>query len=594
MAGQDVEWDEVQGIVLSAYWAKPYTRYFLLNVTQNHEKEAVAWLRELIGETEAYEAGRPGPWATQTGPWLSFNDDRSPEGPSINIAFTKSGLLKFGLTPDALKTFPWDFRDGMTSPLRTKLLADRGDNDASNWEWGGNGAEPDLLVMLYASEQEIVGLARAFEAGWGNIFHEVDRRHHPHQCPPEGHLEQDKLLACPKIGYRPSSDDSDDRLMREHFGFADGLSQPAIETSPRSRKFRERGDFDAIVRSGEFILGYVNERGQLPVSPSIDQEPGTGLPVITYADRSLATRQPLKQLKPGVVANLLKRVLKDNIWQSLFKPQDPAPWIDNRRLDFGRNGTFLVYRQLQQDVFAFDALIQNASRQRGYDTPYRLSDEADVRRTLAAKMIGRWDDGTPLTLEPRAPLDKRGSLRAVNNFGFADEDAHGLRCPIGAHIRRANPRDTLDTDPKHAMRRNNRHRLLRRGRLYGKKTGWTAWDDHKRDADGRTPSDNAERGLHFVCINASIESQFEFIQQTWMNTSFFGGLKNEFDPLIGGSDEPEGSFTIQGAPIDRRIQWRRSEIGPLVKVKGGAYFFLPSRKALDYLAKDPKGKPAVA
>jgi hypothetical protein len=175
----------------------------------------------------------------------------------------------------------------------------------------------------------------------------------------------------------------------------------------------------------------------------------------------------------------------------------------------------------------------------------------------------------------------------VNNFGFADEDAHGLRCPIGAHIRRANPRDTLDPDPKYSMRLDNRHRLLRRGRVYGPRAPVLAWKDWGRASDGSIRRDNEERGLHFVCINASIESQFEFVQQTWMNTSFFGGLHEEVDPLVGVSDDPTRGFTVQGAPVSRRIEWTQPEIGPLVKVTGGAYFFLPGRKALAYLAAMP-------
>jgi hypothetical protein len=151
----------------------------------------------------------------------------------------------------------------------------------------------------------------------------------------------------------------------------------------------------------------------------------------------------------------------------------------------------------------------------------------------------------------------------------------------------------LAPDPKNAMRLNNRHRLLRRGRLYGEPTSWKAWDDEKRPADGIRRNDGAERGLHFFCINASIESQFEFVQQTWMNNSFIGGLSDEVDPLVGASDKPDRAFTIQGAPISRRIEWTQPAIGPLVRVKGGAYFFLPGRKALAYLAKERGGTVAV-
>jgi deferrochelatase/peroxidase EfeB len=499
MAGQEVDWNEVQGIVLSSYWDKPYTRYLLLRIEE--PGAARRWLRSML----------------QKG-WLSVGDDRTKRGPSINVAFTFSGLEKLELPDAALNTFPWDFRDGMTSPLRTRILADRGANDPWRWQWGrpGTDTNPDLLVMLYATSERMCNRwAAVVVRRFGNAFSEIP---HPGAT----------------IGYRPADG-------CEHFGFADGLSQPAIETSPRSRKFAERGETDAIIRAGEFILGYVNERGQLPVSPSVARVPGSRLPVITKADHTT----------------------------SGYKPGTVFP-----RLDFGRNGSFLVYRQLEQDVFAFDDLIRESVAALGENGP-RLADEAPARQWLAAKLVGRWPDGTPLTLEPKKP-PTGVHLKTVNDFGYAAEDAHGVRCPLGAHIRRGNPRDTLFDDPEHALSRNNKHRLLRRGRLYGPKTDWKIWDDKPRTGQ------REKRGLHFVALNASLESQFEFVQQSWMHTPFFGGLTDEFDPLLGmpvGDNDPR-YFTVQGSPINRRIRWTP----PLVTVRGGAYFFLPSKAAIELLA----------
>jgi deferrochelatase/peroxidase EfeB len=552
MAGREVDWGEVQGIVLSSYKHKPEAAYFLLTI--DRIEEARHWFRNEL----------------RTGN-ISFRDDRSPVGPSLNLAFTFAGLARLGLPETALKTFPWDFRDGMTSPLRQRILADREHNDPKNWAWGGDDAslkDLHVLVIVYApNKKELHEFATEFKKGWGTAFHPI---------------------VPPSTGYRPKN-------QREHFGFLDGLSQPAIESSPRARRFRKRGDLDDIVRPGEFILGYVNERGQLPVSPSLAMVPGTRLPVITNADRSV----------------------------SGYPKGTEFP-----RLDFGRNGTFLVYRQLEQNVMAFDRLIKRAEAALGDGRAPRLNDEAPFRRLLAAKIIGRWDDGTSLALSPNKPtedgqkaandagdgglgasrkvapaegdiakeaaksgdvgklgyggvtdevLAQGGYFKTVNNFGYAEEDSYGLRCPIGSHVRRANPRDTLEDDPQLSIRRNNRHRLLRRGRLYGRQTHWHAWDP---DTVERT-EDNIERGLHFVAINASIESQFEFVQQTWMNTPFFGGLTDELDPLMGVPEHGKPrQLTIQGAPINRRISWEE----PLVTVRGGAYFFLPSRAALEFLA----------
>jgi deferrochelatase/peroxidase EfeB len=505
MAGREVEWKEVQGIVLKGYRNKTVTRYYLLEI--NDPAAARAWLNGNLG-------------------LISFCGDRKESEVSLNLAFTLAGLAKMGIPKDALDTFPWDFRDGMTSPLRRRILGDFGPNDPNNWCWGHCDPNLHVLVIMYGSNPGPCQRAASLEQGWGNAF-AIRRRQ------PVGRLWEDA---------------------REHFGFVDGLSQPAIDTSPRAQKQRERGDLDAIIQPGEFILGYVNERGQLPVSPSIAAVPNSGLSVITNADR-LSSVYPANAVFP--------------------------------RLDFGRNGSFLVYRQLQQDVFAFADLVKQGAGIFGDGKTSRLSDEVDFRRLVAAKIIGRWDDGTSLTLAPNKPPDDGGSnLRTVNNFGYVDEDRYGLRCPIGAHVRRGNPRDTLDeNDKQKAIRRSKRHRLLRRGRIYGERTfgtdgtGWKAWDDGEKTDDGK------ERGTHFVAINASIESQFEFVQQTWMNTPFFGGLTDELDPLVGMPDvgERRRRFTIQGTPVNRRFRWTK----PLVTVRGGAYFFLPSQAALKFLASDP-------
>lgn len=528
MAGREVEWEQVQGIVLSGYGDKPLTRYYLLEIID--AAAARVWLRRRLSGASNGSDRR------LNGELISFGGNRTEADVSVNIAFTFAGLAALGLPKDALDTFPWDFRDGMASPLRRRILHDFGPNDPDRWRWGFDpltSSDPRLhvLVMMNATKDAFASRARAIERGWRKAF-----------------TVRQKLAD----GYRPKDS-------REHFGFVDALSQPAIDTSPLAQKLREQGNVNDIIQPGEFILGYVNERGQLPLSPSIAAVPGSLLPLITNADRSV----------------------------SGYPPNTMFP-----RLDFGRNGTFLVYRQLRQNVVAFADLIKNAVDTLGSKTP-RLNDEEQLPRLLAAKIMGRWDDGASLTLAPNCPPSVRSNLSDVNNFGYAAEDRYGLRCPIGAHVRRANPRDTLDDRPEEAIRLNKRHRLLRRGRIYGKRTfpdagdrkrpalrksGWYVWD-----IDKQKPKINEKRGLHFLAINASIESQFEFVQQTWMNTPFFGGLTDELDPLIGiDSDGNHPRFTMQGAPINRRFSLGE----PLVTVRGGAYFFLPGRAALEFLANE--------
>lgn len=299
---------------------------------------------------------------------------------------------------------------------------------------------------------------------------------------------------------------------REPFGFRDGISQPLVEGLRSGRP-------DNTVRAGEFLLGYPNEYGQL-----------TDRPLVGH------TADPARILPP-----------------------DPE---GSGRGDLGRNGSYLVLRQLSQDVKSFWEFVDQATA----DVDGR-SDPA-ARLTLAAKMVGRWPDGTPLVLAPdsadQAPHD-------ANDFGYHHTDPDGLRCPLGAHIRRVRPRDSLDPRPgsEKSIEVDQRRRLLRRGRAYG----LPADPDALPEAAGT----ESERGLHFICLCANITRQFEFIQQSWINSPKFNGLYEDPDPLMG----PGGhTFTVQAEPVRQRVK----DLPSFVSVRGGGYFFLPGISALRYLA----------
>jgi deferrochelatase/peroxidase EfeB len=181
--------------------------------------------------------------------------------------------------------------------------------------------------------------------------------------------------------------------------------------------------------------------------------------------------------------------------------------------------------------------------------------------------VGRWPSGAPLVLYPDAdPYADTPPDQAENDFAYAEHDPQGLACPLGAHIRRANPRDALGPDPKTARDSANRHRLLRRGRSYGHRL------------DNRHESHQEDRGLHFICLNADLERQFEFVQQTWLNNPVFAGLYQETDPLVGDRSQCS-ALTIQADPLRLRV----SGLRPFVQVRGGAYFFLPGLAALRFL-----------
>jgi hypothetical protein len=169
----------------------------------------------------------------------------------------------------------------------------------------------------------------------------------------------------------------------------------------------------------------------------------------------------------------------------------------------------------------------------------------------------------PVAAAPAAPR-----VRPDNDFLFGVEDPEGVRCPFGAHIRRANPRDSLVPGSAEQVDISNRHRIIRVGRQY-------------TPADGRNP------GLLFMCLNGDIERQFEFVQQVWLLRPTFQGLTCEKDPILGSGNVGENSYTIpsrEAGPI------ALEPMSAFVKTLGGGYFFIPGKRLIDYLsAFDPDG-----
>ncbi len=241
-----------------------------------------------------------------------------------------------------------------------------------------------------------------------------------------------------------------------------------------------------------------------------------------------------------------------------YKEVTASPIV--RGFDFGMNGTFVVYRTLEQKVGDFWASMRTNARAE----PGESADDAAVR--LASSIVGRWPGGAPLVLHPKRPPPGESSQ---NDFNYAKVDPTGAKCPLGAHARRAFPRDMLAPSPDESLKETGRHRLFRRGRPYGperEKSPWEYADDG-----------GVERGLVFIALCASLRRQFEFIQQTWLNNSKFAELYDERDPMV--TDEA-GRFTLQGSPVRRCLA-----LPQFVTMKGGAYFFLPGMRALEWLAQ---------
>ena len=233
--------------------------------------------------------------------------------------------------------------------------------------------------------------------------------------------------------------------------------------------------------------------------------------------------------------------------------------------DLGKNGTYLVFRKLQQHVAAFWSYVRGQAEALGGDDAL-----ADL---LAAKLMGRWRSGAPLALTPDRDDATYCTPERINRFAYRDGDPDGLACPIASHVRRANPRDARGGSAHDSIKVVNRHRILRRGRSYG------APLERKAALEGR--DDGTERGLYFICLQASIARGFEFIQQTWLSNPGFGGLHGEPDPITGNTTNGTCCFTIPADPVRVRLHG----IPSVVTVRGGGYFFLPSLAALARIAE---------
>ncbi|MGI8636330.1 MAG: Dyp-type peroxidase, partial [Segetibacter sp.] len=242
------------------------------------------------------------------------------------------------------------------------------------------------------------------------------------------------------------------------------------------------------------------------------------------------------------------------------------------KYDLGKNGSYLVFRQLKQDVGLFWNYMEKCT----LDDHGEVNDKEMVK--LAAKMVGRWPGGAPVVV---CPDEEKTDLNDDNSFAYRKVDELGLKCPFASHIRRSHPRDSLDMDTAASVKVANKHRILRRGRSYGVPVTETMnpLDILKvKDIQG-------ERGLHFICFNGDIGRQFEFIQNAWANNPKFNGLHDERDPITGNHHYPEnnkstGTFTIP----DKNLRKRFTDVPEFVTVKGGAYFFMPGIKALKYIA----------
>src|SRR5687768_8254121 len=219
----------------------------------------------------------------------------------------------------------------------------------------------------------------------------------------------------------------------------------------------------------------------------------------------------------------------------------------------GRNGTYVVFRKLHQRVADFRRYLNANSK------------DLQEEELLAAKMMGRWRSGAPLSLCPfHDDLELGADPRRNNDFLFEADDPAGLKTPGGSHIRRTNPRDAAIAGVPRI------HRMIRRGTAYGPLL-----------PDGVMVDDGADRGLMFAFVGAHLGRQFEFVQSQWINDGVFFGADDDRDPITG-SVEPGETYTVPKRPVRRRLQG----LPRFVVTRGGEYAFMPSLRALRWLAEN--------
>ncbi len=478
--------------------------------------------------------------ATNSAPW--DNDDATknilpPPLATTNVGFTFHGLKAIGVPMASLQTFPQAFAMGMKA--RRAILGDDGPSSPEKWDqiWKSEEQVHIWLSINGRTEQniedryqEIVALVEASEQGVELL------------C---GHRGDDGAEDLPYQAasaiYEKTEDGREIPTPKEHFGYTDGISDPYFKGvsknplaaigagKPTGKDPRTIAGWEAL-ETGEFILGHRDEAYEYPKAP-----------------------------QPPLLA---------------------------------RNGTFMVYRKLHENVGSFNQYIEEI----GKDFP-------GGKEALAAKFSGRWRNGAPLTtfgteeaannfvqeLSEARTAAKKGCPHAKQKyaqlkskfvaFDYSD-DLEGSRCPVGAHARRVNPRGALEFGVKGAYNTPgalvNRRRILRRGLPYGESS--------------KSSTDSGNHGIIFMALNADIERQFEFVQQQWIVYGNDFKLSNQKDALLGnhGNDAkgcPNGKMTIEGDKETGQPPFFCARIPRLVEVRGGDYFFIPSMTALRMLGE---------
>lgn len=454
---------------------------------------------------------------------------------AINIAFTFQGLLALGVSIRTLRGMPDEFIEGMAT--RAAILGDDPFLDKRDAIWRNSDGDTRVHIMVSMNARmEADGTPTTdLEYETGQLQKMCDASHGGVVLlagnGPDGATwqEMSAVLQASPDGWQPTN--------KEHFGLSDGFGDPVFEGQlpPALERLRAIGGGKLLadrswapLATGEFLLGYPDEAQEIP---------GAAMPV-----------------------------------------------------EFSRNGTFMAYRKLHENVGSFAAYITAMGTR--YAATFGVpQDEAEA--TVKAKLVGRWENGIPLMAAPtyadmlrfkaeqdaaKAADDKpRLAQIALKYVDFTYRpDPAGAACPITSHLRRANPRDNLDPyfglpDAKagDGSALVNRRRILRRGLPYGA-------------VDAANPSDDGEHGIIFLAICANLFRQFEFVQQQWMQYGLDFNAGSDTCPIIGNHPpEQDPKLVITTDPKDASARpFICTDLPQLVEPRGGDYFFVPSMTAL--------------
>ncbi|HYD79762.1 MAG TPA: peroxidase [Paucimonas sp.] len=394
---------------------------------------------------------------------------------------------------------------------RKDILGDDGPSAPEHWDPVWRGEQAHVLVTLNGRTPQDL------EDGYAWLNGQVVESEGGVSIM-TGHRGDDGAEDLPYQDAKVVCDQDGNPTPKEHFGYTDGISDPVFEGMPSksSQSVIGRGKQTrngwAPLATGEFLLGHIDEAHEYPAAP---------MP-----------------------------------------------------MSLSKNGSFMVYRKLHENVGSFNALLDREAKS-----------YPGGRELLAAKFVGRWrDNGAPLTDAPdeksKAEWDARFAKanaaeqdRMLSGYTF-DDDPVGAKCPFSAHVRRINPRASLETN-KGAFNTpgalSDRRRILRRGLPYG---------------DVKDPSrDDGNHGIVIMMVNASIERQFEFVQQQWINygNDFHAG--NDKEIILGNhSREHPSKAVLPVEPDSDRCPHFVRNIPRLVETRGGDYFFVPSMTALRIIA----------